>query len=186
MSRTQALFLTASLAGLRRAECLALRWRDVDFNRRSIRVQRSISATEITTPKSGKGRVIPLVDDLAKTLARLADTRDNLGMDELVFQSETLEPLDGSAVRRRYKAALKRAGLRDLRFHDLRHTFGSLAIQRASIVQVQAWLGHADVKTTARYLHYKSQASEADLLSEAFAVQTLTQDHPPFTLNRDA
>ncbi len=42
--------------------------------------------------------------------------------------------------------ALKDAGLRPLRFHVLRHTFGSLAINRASIVQVQAWMGHADVE----------------------------------------
>jgi integrase len=40
--------------------------------------------------------------------------------------------------------------MRRLRFHDLRHTFGSLAINRASIVQVQAWMGHADIQTTMR------------------------------------
>jgi integrase-like protein len=55
-----------------------------------------------------------------------------------------------------------------LRFHDLRHTFGSLAINRASIVQVQAWMGHADAKTTMRYLHHKSQEDEAELLADAF------------------
>ena len=50
----------------------------------------------------------------------------------------------------------------------LSHTFGSLAINRASIVQVQAWIGHADVKTTMRYLHHKGQADEAALLAGAF------------------
>jgi integrase len=53
--------------------------------------------------------------------------------------------------------------------HDLRHTFGSLAINRASLVQLQHWLGHADMKTTARYLHHKSRADEARLLADAFA-----------------
>jgi integrase len=59
--------------------------------------------------------------------------------------------------------------LRRLRFHDLRHTFGSLAINRASIVQVKAWMGHADIDTTMRYLHHKSRADEARLLADAFA-----------------
>jgi integrase len=65
-------------------------------------------------------------------------------------------------------AAVKRAGLPPLRFHDLRHTFGSLAINHASIVQVQNWIGHADIKTTTRYLHHKSRADEALVLSQAF------------------
>ena len=80
-------------------------------------------------------------------------------------------PIDGSALRRRYIADLDRAGLRFLRFHDLRHTFGSLAINSASIVQVQAWMGHADIKTTMRYLHHKSRADDARLLSGAFRAE---------------
>ena len=79
------------------------------------------------------------------------------------------EHLDPSTLRRRLPVpALKRAGLRVLRFHDLRHTFGTIAINRADIVQVQAWMGHADIKTTQRYLHYKARADEAELLSGAF------------------
>jgi integrase len=75
--------------------------------------------------------------------------------------------VDGSALRRRYLSTLD-AGLRRLRFHDLRHTFGSLAINVASIVQVQTWMGHADIQTTMRYLHHKSRADDAKLLSTAF------------------
>jgi integrase len=88
---------------------------------------------------------------------------------------EAGEHLDGSALRRRFKKAVKRAGLRELRFHDLRHTFGSLAIDRASIVQVQAWMGHAAVSTTMRYLHHKSHLDEAELLGQAF--QAAPADH---------
>jgi hypothetical protein len=75
--------------------------------------------------------------------------------------------MDSSALRRRYVAAPKRADLRALRFHDLRHTFGSLAINYAPIAPVQAWMGHADVDTTMRYLHRKSRADDARLLSHA-------------------
>src|SRR5207302_2808759 len=91
--------------------------------------------------------------------------------DDLVFPGLAGDPLDDSALRRRFKAAVKRAKLRPLRFHDLRHTFGSLAIDRASIVQVQAWMGHSDVKTTMKYLHYKSRSGEATMLADAFRVE---------------
>jgi integrase len=61
----------------------------------------------------------------------------------------------------RYAAAVTRAELRALPFHSLRHNFGSIAVNRASLVQVQPWVGHSHIQTTARYLHAKSQASDA-------------------------
>jgi hypothetical protein len=63
--------------------------------------------------------------------------------------------------------ALAAAGLPEMRFHELRHTFGPLAIQRASILQVQNWLGHADIETTQIYLRYRSQAQDAAKLSRS-------------------
>jgi integrase len=71
--------------------------------------------------------------------------------------------------------ALEEAGLRRLRFHDLRHTFGSIAINRASLVQVKEWMGHADIKTTERYLHFKERGDEADLLANAFGAPPQTE-----------
>jgi hypothetical protein len=53
----------------------------------------------------------------------------------------------------------------------LRHTFGSLAIRKASLVDVQTWMGHADVKTTMRYLHHRPRGDEARLLGAAFRVE---------------
>jgi integrase len=87
---------------------------------------------------------------------------------DLVFPGERAEYLDGAALRRRYKKALEKAKVRKLRFHDLRHTFGSIAIDQATIVQVQAWMGHADVQTTMKYMHHRSRAGDARLLSAAF------------------
>jgi integrase len=165
-----AIYLVAAFAGLRRGELLALRWRDVDFERRALRVHGNYSHGAVVTPKSGKGRVVPMAPEVGETLARLAQRSDFTRNEDLVFPSEVGKHLDGSALRRRFKAAVKEAKLRELRFHDLRHTFGSLAIDRASIVQVQAWMGHAAVSTTMRYLHHKSQESEADLLGQAFQV----------------
>lgn len=120
-----ALFLTAALTGMRRGELLALRWRDVDFAGQAVRVRASYAEGHLTTPKSGKVRSVPMAPDVAAALSRLGQRRDWTGDDDLAFPGELGGYLDGSALRRRYAAALKRAGLRTLRFHDLRHTFGT-------------------------------------------------------------
>jgi integrase len=158
----------AAYTGLRRGELVALRWRDVDFEKRSLRVEGSFSHGAVTTTKGGRARAVPLVAEVAQVLARLGHRGYATGPDDPVFPGQVSGHLDASALRRRFVAARDAAGLRPLRFHDLRHTFGSLAINRASIVQVQAWMGHADAKTTMRYLHHKSQDDEAELLAEAF------------------
>jgi integrase len=166
-----AIFLTAAFSGLRLGELLALRVRDVDFEAESIRVLGSVDILEgIGTPKSGKGRTVPMVPDVAQVLARLLQREHFVGPDDVVFVGETGQHLDGSALRRRYKAAQKRAKLRALRFHDLRHTFGSLAIRELGTLDVQHLMGHADSRTTARYTHYKSRSDEARRLARAFAM----------------
>jgi integrase len=91
-----------------------------------------------------------MVEKVADALAELKQRGHHTDRTDLVFVSREGEQLDGSALRRRLCATLDAAGLRRLRFHDLRHTFGSLAINVASIVQVQAWMGHAEIKTTMR------------------------------------
>jgi integrase len=163
-----ALFLTAAFTGLRRGELLALRWRDVDFTGSLIRVRASYAAGALTSPKSGKVRSVPMAPDVAEALAALGQRRDFVGDDDLVFCGEAGGYLDGSALRRRYGAALARAGLRPLRFHDLRHTFGTRMIAKADIRRVQEWMGHADILTTMRYLHYAPRAGDAALVAEAF------------------
>jgi integrase len=165
------LYLAAAFSGLRRGELIALLWEDVDFENHSIRVWENVTQRERGLPKSRKSRTVPMVDDVAGALTGLKARERHTHPKDPVFAGENGEPIDGSALRRRYIADLDRAGLRFLRFHDLRHTFGSLTINRASIVQVQAWMGHADVKTTMRYLHHKSRADDARMLSSAFRVK---------------
>jgi integrase len=166
--RDALLFKVAAFAGLRRGELISLRWRCIDFTRCSITVDESVSAGIDSKPKHGKHRTLPLAPQLAQLLA--AWQPDDAEDSDLVFPSPLDGgKLDGSALRRRYCAARDRAGLPPLRFHDLRHTFGSLAVDGgASLVQVGAWLGHSDLRTTARYLHTKSRESDAALLGHAF------------------
>jgi integrase len=174
-----AIFLTAAFTGLRRGELLALRWRDVDFAGSVIRVRASYAGGKLTTPKSGKVRSVPMARVVALALARLGRRERFLGEDDLVFVGELGGYLDGSALRRRYGAALKRGGLRPLRFHDLRHTFGTRMIAKADIRRVQEWMGHADVQTTMRYLHYAPRGDEAELVAEAFAIENMPAVETP-------
>jgi integrase len=164
-----AIFLTAAFTGLRRGELLALRWRDVDFAGSTIRVRASYAAGQITMPKSGKVRAVPMASDVASALARLGRRELYTGEDEFVFAGEHGLPLDGDALSSRYQRALEVAGLRRLRFHDLRHTFGTRMIAKADIRRVQEWMGHADIQTTMKYLHYESRAEDAELVTSAFA-----------------
>jgi integrase len=163
-----AIFLTAAMTGLRRGELVALRWRDVDFPGQAIRVRANYSHGELVTPKSGKVRSVPMIDEVAQHLARLGQRERFVADGDPVFAGIAGGHLDASALRRRYLAAARRAGLRPLPFHSLRHYFGSMAVNRASLVQVQAWMGHSHIQTTARYLHAKSQAGDAELLAQAF------------------
>jgi integrase len=113
---------------------------------------------------------VPLAPEVARVLKKLAKRGRFTGEDDLVFAGEAGGHVDGSALRRRYKSALRRAKLRPLRFHDLRHTFGTRMIAKADIRRVQEWMGHADIQTTMRYLHYAPREEDARLVAEAFAV----------------
>ncbi|HTU84780.1 MAG TPA: tyrosine-type recombinase/integrase [Solirubrobacteraceae bacterium] len=174
-----AIFLTAAFTGLRMGELLALRWRDIDFAGATIRVRGSYAAGHLTTPRSGKVRAVPMAPDVASALAELGRREDWIGDDDLVFAGELGRYLDGSALRRRYKGALGRAGLRPLRFHDLRHTFGTRMIAKADIRRVKEWMGHADIQTTMRYLEYAPHAEDAALVAEAFRVEPPAPAHVP-------
>jgi integrase len=174
-----AIFLTAGLTGLRMGELLALRWRDVDFPAQTVRVTASYTVGKLGTPKSGLGRAVPLVDEVAKALARLANRKRWTGPDDLVFVGHTGQYLDGSALRRRFKRARDAAGLRPLRFHDLRHTFGSVAIRTSDPRELQEWMGHSDFSTTQIYIHYKPRADAARRLSAAFGAGDASANEKP-------
>jgi integrase len=161
-----AIFLTAALTGLRMGELPALRWRDVDFSAQSLRVTASYTAGTLGTPKSGLGRVVPLIDEVAG--ARLGARAYWTGADDLVFLGDAGGHVDGSALRRRFAKARTAAALRRLRFHDLRHTFGSVAIRTVDPRELQEWLGHSDFATTQIYMNYRPRADAARRLSAAF------------------
>jgi integrase len=159
----------AAYAGLRLGELLALRWRDVDFAGHVLTISRAMSDGIESSTKSGRIRRVPLPDQAAGALDRLSKREDYTGEDELVFCNVYGRHLDGSALRRRFKRARDNADLRPLRFHDLRHTYGSLlAAAGVDLVTIQAVMGHSALATTGRYLHARPASEQAALFTRAF------------------
>jgi len=161
----------AAYTGLRRGELVALHWRDVDFSRRKLVVRRAVSANvEASSTKSRRAREVPLPDQAAGALDRLSRRSDFTSPDDYVVVNRLGRRLDGSALRRRVERARQAAGLRRLRFHDLRHTYGSLLVAGGvDLASVKAAMGHARITTTERYLHARSATEMADRFTRALA-----------------
>jgi integrase len=165
-------YLTAAMTGLRQGELLGLRWRDVDFDARRIRVVSPYVRGEFGDPKSaGSGRSVPMAARVATALAELRERSAYATSGQLVFcHPESGKPLDRSKLIRRFKQALERAEVNRITFHELRHTFGTrMAAAGTPMRTLQHWMGHADFKTTQIYAHYQPSEGEADAVDRAFA-----------------
>lgn len=162
-----ALYVTAAFTGLRLGELLALRWIDVDFTKRLVHVRRAFTHAALGPPKSGRVRSVPLIDDVARVLDGLSRREDFVGAEDLVFPNSVGKPLDDSKLRRRFYKSLDGAGLKRVRFHDLRHSFGTLAVQVFPLSDVKAYMGHADIQTTMVYVHHVPADDAAERLSRA-------------------
>ena len=162
------LFRVLFLTGLRLGEALTLRWDDVDLELRTILVRRGLSADVEGIPKGRRFRIVPLAEPAVASLERLRRRGEFIGADDYVFANVWGRRLDGSAVRRRYKAACAAAGLRPLRLHALRHAAGSIVARTADPVFVRDMLGHAKLTTTDRYVSAKLRPEEYARLDAAF------------------
>jgi integrase len=163
-----AIFRTAAYTGLRQGELLALRWKHVDFIGGLLHVRKNYTGGEEKVPKGKRVRSVPMMPDVLSLLATLKEREHFTGDDDLVFVNEVGEHVDHYELRKRYYAALERAGLRRIRFHDLRHAFGTAAITKLDPYAVQSYMGHQHYSTTQRYLHHKPRREDAAALAEAF------------------
>lgn len=168
LHRLYALYFVALMTGARQAELVGLRWSDVDFTKRVIHIKsqlhnkrRAIVRSRPKTPKSR--RTIPMDDVLIEVLrehqrSQLEEKR-LLGTDwkeyTLVFPSQIGTPLHHTSLHRHFKTAIRRLGMPDIRFHDLRHTAASLMLANGvPLADVSEILGHSNPAITARlYLH---------------------------------
>ncbi len=123
------LYLAAAMTGLRQGELITLPWLDIDWLARRIRVADNFPrgrVDERDSPKSHEGRSVPMADRVAAGLERhFQRTRYRADTDLVFCHPETGGPMDPSKMGKRFKKALKRAGLREITFHELRHTFGT-------------------------------------------------------------
>jgi integrase len=166
------LIVVAAFTGLRMGELLALRWMDVDFVHRTVFVRRNYVRGVLKKPKSKRIRSVPLIDQAAAALDRLSRRANFTGPTDLVFASITGTFLDSGDVRSAFYDALDAAGLGykrkedpPLRFHDLRHTFGTLGAKVWPLSDLQEYMGHADIKTTMIYVHHVPKDDAADALT---------------------
>ena len=166
------MYLAAAMTGMRQGELLALRWGDIDWSAQKVRVHANYVRGQFGSPKSRRSvRAIPLAQRLIAELDALH--RESLWKadNDLVFANpRTGQPLDRSRILKRFKAACRRAAVKPVRFHDLRHTFGTriAASGQVPMRTLQEWMGHRDFKTTQIYADYQPGTREAELVNEAF------------------
>jgi len=182
--RDATLYRAAAFTGLRTGELMGLRWGCVDLLGGLLHVRRSWDFKHKVSkvPKGKRVRSVPLMPEMIDAFAKLKG-RDHFTEDgDLVFCSEVGEHLNYWKHLERYKDALAAAGLREVRFHDLRHAFGSAAITMLDPYAVQSYMGHQHYSTTQRYLHHKPRREDAARLSEAFRAPdaaTAVSGHEP-------
>jgi integrase len=154
-----ALFLCAIHTGLRSGELAGLQWGDLDENGKFLVVRRGIVRGKVNPTKSGKVRKVDVSDALMSALlklrpkrkeALLADGKNELAATSWIFENENGGFQDMKNLKNRhFHKCLEKAGLRRIRFHDLRHTFASLLIQNGEpLAYVKEQLGHSSIKIT--------------------------------------
>jgi integrase len=118
-------------------------------------------------------RSVPMATRLAKDLDLWSKRTAYKGDDDLVFAHPTTgKALDGPKVSKRFKKACNDAKVHVIKFHDLRHTFGTrAAAKNVPMRTLQEWMGHADSKTTQIYVHYQPSVHEVEMVDTAFAVE---------------
>lgn len=166
-----ALFMIAGCTGLRLGELRAMRWRDVDLRKGLLSVSRSFSGQKETSTKTRRSRTVPLASQAIAEFKRLKQRTRFTGRDDIVFCRADGQALGASAARERFVRAQQKAGVRVRRFHDLRHTFGSLAIRQFDVRAVKEMMGHASLTTTERYLHSKPRPGDSAKLTSIFALE---------------
>ena len=175
-------FLCAFRTGMRMGELLALEWGDVDWNGKFIRVERSYKLRVISPTKTGKARRVDISDHLCETLRSLHTQAKKdgfrMGLGEavdVVFHREGTQ-MEQNYIRRVFKRVLQKAGLREIRFHDIRHTYASLLLSDGvTPVYVKEQLGHSSIQMTVDIYGHLIPSSNRGAVNR---LDTLSNTHP--------
>ena len=146
------LFLLELTTGMRRGEILALKWRDLNLKTGELHISRQVLKVNgkvlISTPKTkSSNRMILLPSEMLELLAELKTRTDS----EWIFPSplDLTQPRHPAAVYHRFQKILTRANCKRVRFHDLRHTFATMALENGmDIKTLSAMIGHVSAETT--------------------------------------
>ena len=186
--------------GLRRSEIVGLKWDAVDFSQNTITIQYTVTSCNLNgkhqiiekkrTKNKSSRRTLPMIPALRDKLLRMKTEQEEwrrvCGRSyikdylEFVYVDELGDRVKPNYITHTFDKALKKHGLRKVRFHDLRHSCASLLLANGvSMKQIQEWLGHSDFGTTANiyaHLSFDSKLSSADALNFGTAFGRLTQD----------
>lgn len=178
--------------GLRRSEALGLKWDSIDFDARTVTIKHTVVKSETkriieqdTTKTASSHRVYPLTSGLLDLFLAIkaseTENREKFGdlyqENDYVFKWDYGKIYDPDFVTRHFKRLLKNAGMPVIRFHDLRHSCASLLVSKGfKLKDIQEWLGHADIQTTANtYAHLYQERKEKIAQSFSFDESLLAQ-----------
>jgi len=173
LSRNYPLFLLLARTGVRIGEGISIKWDDVDFNGRFIHIQRNYSKGRLGTPKNGKSRKVDMSRQLRDSLLRLKNDRKVVSINEdnqWVFTNGEGNLIDTDNWRRRvFNKAIKEAGVKRIRIHDLRHTYATIRLSKGdNVVDVANQLGDDVAVVLKVYSHWMpgKKKDEVDALDD--------------------
>ena len=191
--------LVAAFYGFRRGEVLGLKWDAIDFERGTISAIRTVTTitvdgkqTEIeqqSAKTKSSLRTLPLIGSFREYFLQVKEAQElnkqicgncyNYEYDGFVFVDELGERMRANYLTSAFPKFLENHGLRRMRFHDLRHSCASLLLANGvPLKQIQEWLGHSDIGTTANiysHLDYKSKITSANVMDNILTLPDTRQ-----------
>ena len=191
--------LVAAFYGLRRGEVVGLKWDAIDFEQGTISVKRTVTSTIIdgkyqefeqqSAKTKSSLRTLPLIGSFREYFMQVKEAQElnkqvcgncyNYEYDGFVFVDELGERMRVEYLTNAFPKFLESHGLRRMRFHDLRHSCASLLLANGvPLKQIQEWLGHSDIGTTANiysHLDYKSKITSANVMDNLLTLPDTRQ-----------
>ena len=178
--------------GLRRSEAVGLRWDAIDYERKTLTIKHTVTQMNVDgkqtivdkerTKTKSSYRTLPLVAPFEKLLHELKAEQEEhrkvcgsaycTEFLDYIYVNEIGERIKPNFITQNFPLTLEKAGLRRIRYHDLRHSCASLLYANGvSLKDIQEWLGHSDISTTSNiytHLDYSSKVSSANAIIDCF------------------
>lgn len=187
--------ILAAFYGLRRSEAVGLKWDAIDFTQKTITIRhivteacvdgKSVLIEKDRTKTKSSHRTLPLVPPFEKLLYRLKNEQDRnrklcgkaycKDYSGYIYLNELGELIKPGYLTQHFPLVLEKNGMRKIRFHDLRHSCASLLYANGvSLKEIQEWLGHSNISTTANiytHLDYSSKVASANAILSVYPTE---------------